>query len=224
MLETLRFLGKYEILIYLLLSLAGIYSFRWLFKAWREWRAAYFGLEREIALRRLTQAASASALVAILMCGVFSAATFLLPRLPVESPLATPTLDLFATPSGALPPDQAALLAGAPAAPIADAQGCIPGRLEITFPRAGDEISQTVTLIGTVNLPNFGFYKYEVSLRGAETWTTISAQSRVKNNEDLGSLNPAMFTPGDYLLRIVVLDNDKQEIGTCAIPIRIKGQ
>lgn len=223
MLEFLRFLGKYEILIYLLLLLAGVYSFRWLWKAWREWREAYFGLEREIAMRRLAQAASASFLVVALMCGVFSAATFVVPRLPVETPLATPTIDLLATPSGALPLNQTALLAGTPAAPVSGTQGCIPGQLEITFPRSGDEISGQVTMVGTVNLPNFGWYKYEIALRGSDNWVTIAAQSEVKNNEELGMITSAMFTPGDYLLRIVALDNDKREIGICIIAIRIKG-
>jgi len=95
--------------------------------------------------------------------------------------------------------------------------------LEITSPKPGDEISGTVTLVGTVNLPNFGFYKYEVALRGTDIWSTISAQSDTKKNEELGILNTTVLTPGDYLLRVVVLDNSTQVIGTCIITIRIKG-
>jgi hypothetical protein len=95
--------------------------------------------------------------------------------------------------------------------------------LEITSPRPNSEVSGIVTLVGTVNLPNFGFYKYEVSLRGSEAWTTISASSETHNNEDLGDLNTSILTPGDYLLRVVVLDNATQVIGTCVISIRIKG-
>lgn len=223
MLEFLRFLGTYEIPIYLLLLLAGIYSFRWLWQAWREWRAAYFGLEREIAMRRLGQAASASALVIVLMCGIFSVATFVLPRLPVEVPLATPTLDLLATPGVGLPPNQAALFAATPLPLATGGEGCIPGRLEITFPKPGDEISQPITLTGSVDFPNLGFYKYEISLRGSEVWRPVSAEKKAKRNEDLGVLNPIVFTPGDYLLRLVAMDNTDRVIGICVIPIRIKG-
>jgi hypothetical protein len=100
----------------------------------------------------------------------------------------------------------------------------VPGQLEITSPRPGDEISGTITLVGTVDVPNFGFYKYEVALRGTDSWSTISAQSETKRNEDLGILNSTVLTPGDYLLRVVVLDNSTQIIGTCIISIRIKGQ
>jgi hypothetical protein len=39
----------------------------------------------------------------------------------------------------------------------------------------------------------------------------------------LGDLNTSILTPGDYLLRVVVLDNATQVIGTCVISIRIKG-
>jgi hypothetical protein len=61
-------------------------------------------------------------------------------------------------------------------------------------------------------------------LRGTDIWSTISAQSKAKKNEELGILNTTVLTPGDYLLRVVVLDNDTQVIGTCIITIRIKGQ
>lgn len=221
--ELFRFIGKYQDFLYLLLLLAGIYSLRWLWKAWKEWREAYFGLEREISMRRLGQAAAASLLVLVLLCGVFSIAIFVVPGLPAGILVATPTLDLLATPSDALSPNRTSLVGTTPAAPVAGSQGCIPGQLEITSPKPGDEISGIVTLVGTVALPNFAFYKNEVALRGTDNWTSISAQSETKQNEELGILNPTMFTPGDYLLRVVVLDNVNQVIGTCIITIRIKG-
>jgi hypothetical protein len=223
--EIFRFIGAYQGFLYLLLLLAGLYSLRWLWKAWKEWREAYFSLEREIAMRRLAQSVAATTLILILLCGVFSVAIFVVPGLPAGMLVATPTLDLLATPSGALVtrPNQAALIGTTPVTPVTGSQGCVPGQLEITSPKPGDEISGTITLVGTVNLPNFGWYKYEVTLRGTENWISISAQSIAKKNEDLGILNTAMFTPGDYLLRVVVLDNDTQVIGTCIITIRIKG-
>lgn len=222
--EIFRFIGNYQWLFYFLLLLAGISSVRWLLKAWKEWREAYFGLEREMTMRRLAQAVIAVTLVLILLCGVFSIAIFIVPGLPAGMLVATPTLDLLSTPSGeALVPNQTALLVATPAAPVAGSQGCVPGQLEITSPKPGDEISGTITLVGTVNLPNFGFYKYEVALRGTDNWSTISAQSAAKKNEELGILNTTVLTPGDYLLRVVVLDNSTQVIGTCIITIRIKG-
>jgi hypothetical protein len=223
--EIFRFIGTYKGFLYLLLLLAGLYSLRWLWKAWKEWRESYFGLEREITMRRLAQATTAIVLVLVLLCGVFSIAVFVVPGLPAGALIATPTLDLLSTPSnGSATSNQTALLAATPATPVVGSQGCVPGQLEITSPKPGAEISGIVTLVGTVNLPNFGFYKYEAAVRGTDIWNTISAQSEVKKNEELGILNTTVLTPGDYLLRVVVLDNATQVIGTCVITIRIKGQ
>jgi hypothetical protein len=221
--DLFRFIGTYQAYLYFLLLLAGLYSLRWLWKAWKEWRAAYFGLEREFSMQRLAQSVAATALILLLLCGVFSVAIFVVPGLPAGMLAATPTLDLLATPSSVLPPNQTALIGTTPIPPVMGSQGCIPGQLEVTSPKPGDEISGTITLVGTVNLPNFGFYKYEVALRGTDNWSTISAQSEAKQNDDLGILNTTVLTPGDYLLRVVVLDNATQVIGTCIITIRIKG-
>jgi len=223
--QVVLFLGKYAGLFYLLLLLAGLYAFRRLWKSWKEWREAYFGLEREITMRRLAQWVAALVLVLVLMCGIFIVATFVVPTVPALNLLPTPTLDLLATPLGGNP-SESALGPSTPvvAAPVAGSQGCVPGQLEITSPQPGDEVSGIITLVGTVDLPNFGFYKYEVALRGTDNWSTVSAQSETKKNEELGILNTTVLTPGDYLLRVVVLDNSTQVIGTCIITVRIKGQ
>ena len=62
-----RFLATYEGLIYILLSLGGLFAFRWLWKSWREWRNSVFGLEREFAVRRLSQALMVSLLIRFLV-------------------------------------------------------------------------------------------------------------------------------------------------------------
>jgi hypothetical protein len=33
-----RFLSSYEALIYILLMIAGMFAFRWLWKSWSEWQ------------------------------------------------------------------------------------------------------------------------------------------------------------------------------------------
>ena len=217
-------LGTNGIIIFPILILIGLITFRWLWMALKEWREAYFSLEREIAMRRLGQAIAACVLVLALICAEFSIAVFILPSLPASSLIPTPTLDLLATPAAAIPSTAGGLVPTTPVALAAGSQGCIPGTLEITSPKPGDEISGTVTLVGTVNVPNFGFYKYEVALRGTDVWTTIAAENKVKKNEDLGILNTSVLTPGDYLLRIVVIDTAGQPSQTCIITLSIKGQ
>ena len=222
--QVFLFLGRYAGFFYLLLLLAALYSFRRLWRAWKEWREAYYGLEREFTMRRMGQWMVAATLVLVLLCGVFIITTFVVPAIPALDLLPTATLDLLATNApGGLSEGAPTSMTPVAAQPVAGSQGCIPGELEITSPKPGDEITGTVTLVGTVDLPNFGFYKYEVALRGTDIWSTISAQSETKQDEELGVLNTSVLTPGDYLLRVVVLDNSTQVIGTCIITIRIKG-
>jgi len=222
--QIFLFLEKYQGYLYLILALTGFSFARWLWQALKEWRNAFFGLEREIAMRKLAQASAATVAVLVVMCSVFFVSTFIVPSLPADALLATPTIDILATPGADQPAGQGALTAASSPVPtLPGSEGCLPGKLEITSPRPNSEISGIVALVGTVDVPNFGFYKYEVSVRGTDIWSTISASSEVAIKENLGELNTSILTPGDYLLRVVALDNAAQVIGTCIISIRIKG-
>ncbi len=211
--------------IYIGLAIGALFSTRYLWKAWREWRESYFGLEREIAMRKLSRWIAVTVLILVVACAEFSITTFIVPGLPASSLLLTPTLDILAGPTALAPATQLnALGTSAPLPTIAGSAGCVPGRLEITSPRPGAEIRGIVEIIGSVDVGNFGFYKYEISLPGSDIWATIYAASDPHKNETLGSLNTSVFTPGDYLLRLVVTDNQGLALTPCIIPIRIKGQ
>jgi hypothetical protein len=101
------------------------------------------------------------------------------------------------------------------------AEGCVPDQLMISSPEAAEEINGTVDLQGTVNIPNFGFYKYEVAPQGSDTWVTISAGRTPRTNESLGLWDTTALTPGDYQLRVVVTDNVGQSLSPCVIPVRV---
>ncbi len=217
-----RFLASYEALIYIVLAIGALFSIRWLWNSWREWRQAVYRLEREFSLRRMSQALTISLIVAFLFCSELVVASFVIPGLPAEVFLSTPTLDLLATPAGTLSPEVMTQIAAAPpAGQPSSAEGCVPDQLMITSPDPGEEISGTIDLRGTVNIPNFAFYKYEVSPRGSDTWVTISADRKTKTNESLGLWDTTALTPGDYQLRVVVTDNQGQSLPPCSIPIRV---
>jgi hypothetical protein len=99
--------------------------------------------------------------------------------------------------------------------------GCVPDQLIITSPEPGQEVSGTVTLIGTVDIPDFGFYKYEVSPQGADTWATISAGREVVQNGDVGFWDTSTLTPGDYQLRLLVTDSQGQSYPPCVLSVRV---
>lgn len=219
-----RFLATYEGVIYIFLALGGLFAFRWLWKSWREWRDSVFGLEREFAMRRLSQAVTVSLLIIGLFIGELFLVSFVAPTLPASDILATPTMDILNQTEGALSGNPSvALTSVAPFAVLGDisSAGCVPDMINLTSPEPGQEVSGTVTLQGTVNIDNFGFYKYEVSPQGAETWTTISAGREMVQNGEIGFLDTSSMPPGDYLIRLLVTDNQGQSISPCVIPVRI---
>ncbi len=79
-------------------------------------------------------------------------------------------------------------------------------------------------LIGTVDIPQFGFYKFEVSPAGAENWSTVFAGREVIHDDVLGRIDTGELTPGDYELRLVITDNLGEALPPCVIPIRVIGQ
>ncbi|HNN13372.1 MAG TPA: hypothetical protein PKL78_07435 [Anaerolineales bacterium] len=221
MADFYKFLSSYEVLIYILLAISGLFAFRWLWRSWQEWRIAVFSLEREFSARRLGRSVAASVVVVLLFCMEFFMATFIIPGLPSDFFVATPTLDFISTPTGTLSAEMMTQFAVAPAGPAAKAEGCVKDKINLSFPEPGDEIKGAIELTGTVNIPNFGFYKYEVAPAGSDTWATIAAGRAVINEGPLGRWDATALTPGDYQLRLVVVDNQGIELSPCVVPVRV---
>jgi hypothetical protein len=91
----------------------------------------------------------------------------------------------------------------------------------ITAPEPGDEVKGTVELIGTADIPNFGFFKYEVTPLGTESWATVSAGRVPVRNDRLGDWDTTTLANGDYFLRLVLTDNIGTALEPCVIAIRI---
>lgn len=221
-----RTLASYEPLIYIALAIGGLFAFRRMWRSWREWRDSVYGLEREFALRRLGQATAAAFLILALIFVEFFIATFIAPSLPASDILSTPTLDLLLTPAETLSPAEATQAALFPVTQEVPSgmSGCIPEEIMITFPEPADVLSGTIEIVGTANVPNFGFYKYEVARLGTQNWATISAGRDPKVNEALGSWNTSSLTNGEYFLRLVITDNVGVALEPCVIAVRVANQ
>jgi hypothetical protein len=128
---------------------------------------------------------------------------------------------LLVTPVGTLSAEQLTQYAVLPAPDNSTSTGCVPDELIITSPEPGAEISGTVEIKGTVNIADFGFYKYEVASKGSDIWATISAGREIVIKDTIGRWHTSALTPGDYQLRIVVTDNKGQPLPACIIPVRI---
>jgi hypothetical protein len=221
-----RALASYEPLIYIALAVGGLFAFRQMWRSWREWRDSVYGLEREFALRRLGQATATAFFVLALVFVEFFIATFIAPSLPATDILATPTLDLLLTPPSTLSPEQATQAALSPVTQVVPSgmSGCVPDRIMIIAPEPGDQVSGMVKITGTANIPNFGFFKYEVAPMGSQNWATISAKREPVTNGEIGDWNTSSLTNGDYFLRLVITDNVGGVLEPCVIAVRVTNQ
>jgi hypothetical protein len=212
-------------LIYIVLILVALFGLRWLIKARSELRGSAYGLEREIAHRRMSQALSILVVVGFLASAEFILVFFLVPNIPALSLLDTPTINPLSTPASQIPLQPVGTIGpGTPGStPTLQTTGCIPGQIGITFPKPGDQIQGQITLLGSANIPNFGFYKYEFKPIGSDNWAAIVANNKVVLNSTLGNWDTTAVATGDYLLRLVVTDNQGNELPACIVPIRIKG-
>ena len=221
-----RTLASYEPLIYIALAIGGLFAFRRMWRSWREWRDSVYGLEREFALRRLGQATAAAFFILALIFVEFFIATFIAPSLPATDILATPTLDLLLTPANTLSPEQATQAALSPVTQAAPngMSGCVPDQIMITAPEAGGEVTGTVNITGTANVPNFGFFKYEYAPMGSQNWATISAKREPVIDGEIGDWNTSSLTNGFYFLRLVITDNVGVALEPCVIAVRVANQ
>jgi hypothetical protein len=220
--ETLAFLTRNEVWIYVLAAGIGLIYVRKVILAMAERRSAVFGLERENATRQLTSAGSVLGIMILMAVGEFALVTFVAPFVPQTKVLATPTIDLLATPTITLQAAIGTPAAGKTVTPVpAKSNGCIKGQLEFTNVEPGQEFSKTITLMGTTNVPGFGFYKYEYGQPGQNNWVTIAAGSDIKVNAEIGQWSISSLPQGDYELRLVVVNQQNESMPPCVVPIRI---
>ncbi len=210
--------------IYMLLAVGLGLGLRRLFLARVEAREAIYGLEREIAHRHTTQAVTTLSIVGLLAVGEFIMLVFLRPNMPAIFQLATPTTNILFGQTAAIGPSagvgtEANLTS---ATPVSADTGCIPDQINIRLPKSGEEVRGLVILTGDANVPNFGFYKYEFAPVGTENWSTVEAKRDSVQNGELGTWDTTIIAQGDYLLRLVVSDNQGNQFPPCVIPLRIK--
>ncbi len=222
--QVIRGLITYQIGIYIFLAAGLLIYLRKFLRGLKAWRSAIFGLERTIAGRKLAAASTGLVLLVLFLVGEFLLVTLVQPRLPSSSLQLTPTMDILATRTATLLSADAEQSTPIPTATVGQdalSFACPPGEVEITSPAEGEEVSGTVEIFGSVNVENFGSYKYEYSTTGAINWVTIAAGNGLKLDESLGFWYTSSLTPGDYLLQLVPLDNTGSEMTPCVIGVKV---
>jgi len=221
--DILRFAKDWEVFIYLILGIFAVWQLRKFALSWGELRSAAFGLERESAQGTFNW--SISMLIIVFLLGVieFGLVSFVVPTVPEASPLPTSTLDLMATQTTTLEPGSAALKIDiTPLGEESDQNsGCIPLSVDIISPTDEETIRDIVEIIGSADIPNFGFYKFEMAALNNPSWLTIQAGEVITQEGRLGYWDTTRLTPGDYALRLVVTDNQGQAADPCVIQVRV---
>ena len=227
--EVLSFFRTYEMWMYVILVLAGLVYIRRFILAWEELRRAAFGLERESAQSHLNQSAGMLVLLFIMAVAIFVVVSFVAPAFPASIPLQTPTMDLLASPSTTIEGEAAQDQDATPTADLLSltatvqviGEGCVPGQIMLSDPVDGSEISGVVIIKGTADVQNFGFYKYEVARLGDTVWQTIQAGREIKQESELGQWDTRTLAPGDYMLRLIVIDNQGETLEPCVIRVNV---
>jgi len=230
MTAVIRFLAQLEIPIYILLGVVAIIYLRRLMISLEERRLAVFGLERDAAQVKISQATTVLILIGLLTMAEFVVASFLAENLSAEAVYATPTVQASRTPTlSPTPgePDEDATETPTPY-PQAVLEGiesnCVQGVLEITSPKHMDTVSGVVEIFGSVNTPAFGSYEYEYSMVGRPNWQTIAAGSEAGVDKSLGFWYTTTLTPTNYMLRLIALDNQGNEQSACVIVVKVESR
>jgi hypothetical protein len=224
--QVLQFFRSYEIWIYVILGVLAIWQIRKFVLAWEELRGAFFGLEREAAQSRVNSAATMVVLLIIMAITEFTIVTFVVPTLPGANPLPTMTLDLLATPTITLPaptqnPNETQEATPTPGE-VPAAEGCVAGQINLTSPLNGDRISGSITILGSADIPNFGFYTLQIARPGDVIWVPKQVGQQPVKNDILGTWDTTLLTPGDYMLKLVVTDNLGNELAPCVIQVTVE--
>lgn len=224
--QALQFFRAYEIWIYVILVVLAVWQIRKFILAWNELRGAFFGLEREAAQSRVNSAATMVVLLIIMAVAEFTVVTFVAPTVPGANPLPSALLDLLATPTTTLPaptqnPNETQAATPTPGE-VAAAEGCLVGQINLTYPLNGNRVRGSITVLGSANVTNFGFYTLQIARPGDAIWLPIQVGQQPVKNESLSTWDTSSLTPGDYMLRLVVTDNVGNEMTPCIIQVTVE--
>jgi murein DD-endopeptidase MepM/ murein hydrolase activator NlpD len=92
----------------------------------------------------------------------------------------------------------------------------------ITTPRPGTILRGTFAVYGTATHPNFQFYRLQISGSGTDPadFATLNVYQQPVSDGELGTVNTGAFAPGDYWLRLTVVDNTGNYPPECTVQVR----
>lgn len=227
MTEVLLAIEQNKLWIYAGLFLAALVYIRSALGWHGQYRDALFGLEREKAAGGMRRALAMLGLLAAAAVSVFLVETLLVPAVPAgDRPTPMPTVSLLASPPlpDQVSPDSFSAATPLPAGTIVGG-GCENSQATLAAPEPGETVRGVIEIIGTADIDNFAFYKYEIRSLveggGQTAWQAVSAGTTVVRDDVLGTWDTSLVNPGPYALRLVVTDTAGNAPQPCQIQVQV---
>lgn len=221
-----RFIDQYYLWIYALCGLIILVYLRVFLVARREKSGTIFSLEREIGAQRQARALWAIGGVLAIMVAIAALRVYVIPSVDfaeiAEANTPTP-FAIFATPVQPTPtPTEVTptptsrpsptLLRRSPTPSPEPTRPPLPpcpdANARITYPYVGMQLSDTVEIWGTANIPDLQFYKIEYGMgEKPENWASIGEVRRERVVDGvLGTWETGTFPDGVYVIRLTCVD------------------
>ena len=130
---------------------------------------------------------------------------------------------VYAPPGSDVSPPPGGTSPGVPA-PVGDYTrfNCDNPIATISQPVPGTVLRGTVALYGTAIHSDFQFYRLQISGSGSndQDFATLQVYRSPVAEGQLGTINTAAFAPGDYWLRLTVVDNTGNYPPQCTVKVR----
>lgn len=238
----LGFLADNAPYIYAFCAVVALYFLRVAIRARRERRAAVFPLERELALARTYRTFGVALLLLLIMGATYFTVHRLIPRLRELPVASTPTpgiLVLIDTPTPT-PPPPTATPTPAPTptlrptrrppptpeptrepAPVVRPPACPHPGAAIASPGIGQVLRGDTPVVGTASIEGFQFFKLEWSAAGSDQWHWFAGSETPAVGTVLGVFRAGSLPPGQYVIRLVVVDNTGNYPPPCQVSVVI---
>ena len=234
----LQFFADYAPFIYGAIALIALYLIRRAIMARRERTSAIFPLEREVAVTRTYHTFGIAILLLVLLVATWAAANLLLPRLEHTAGLSVPPPDLLVlidTPTPTVPPPTATPTitpttkprptrkppaVQATPTPVVQPPQCPNPGAAIVSPGNGQIVEGELPVTGTASIDGFQFYKLEwLGPANPDQWNWFAGSEHPVGGSVLGVLNTSGFAPGNYTIRLVVVDETGNYPPPCTVQI-----
>ena len=234
-----KLIADYAIWLYLLVGLVAVFFLRAYTVARHERENSIFTLERESATGRMVQAIIGFLVTLIIIGGIFYTSQTLVEEIPLPEASPTPTVLVVLPPSPTPPPllptptptgtprPRPTLVVAQTLTPTVETPAVVrahcpnPG-VNIAQPGNGAAAAGVIQVVGSANIPDFWYYKFEFRPSGADAWTFIQRFDTPINGGILTAWDTRTVASGSYELRLVVVDKTGNYPEPCILQLSIQ--